>query len=101
MTIIGHLQVTRRRGEVSTRAGIAELKSKLSEYLRVVRRGGTVTVFDRDTPVARLVPIESPTPRLQIRPPVQAGRIQDVPLPPPLALPFDIVEILKEERGSR
>jgi prevent-host-death family protein len=86
---------------VSTKVRIAELKSRLSEYLRLVRRGGTVTVFDRDTPVARLVPVEGPTPRLQIRPPLQAGRIQDVPLPPPFALPVDIVEILEEERGSR
>ena len=42
------------------RVGIAELKSRLSEYLRVVRRGGAVTVFDRDTPVARLVPVDEP-----------------------------------------
>lgn len=27
---------------------IAELKAKLSEHLRAVRRGHTITVFDRD-----------------------------------------------------
>jgi prevent-host-death family protein len=83
------------------KAGIAELKSRLSEYLRVVRRGGTVTVLDRDTPIARLVPVDTPSQRLSVRAPTEPGRIQDVPLPPPLALPFDIVDILKEERGSR
>lgn len=35
---------------------IAELKAHLSEHLRSVRNGDTVTVLDRDTPVARLVP---------------------------------------------
>jgi prevent-host-death family protein len=89
-------------GRMATvRVGIAELKSRLSEYLRVVKRGGVVTVLDRETPVARLVPVERQAARLQVRPPALAGRIQDVPLPPPLALPFDIVDILKEERGSR
>jgi prevent-host-death family protein len=37
--------------------GIAELKSRLSEYLRRVRRGARITVLDRDTPVARLEPV--------------------------------------------
>ena len=36
--------------------GIAELKARLSEHLRVVRNGGTLTVLDRDTPLARIVP---------------------------------------------
>ena len=32
---------------------IAELKSRLSEYLRAVRNGETIAVFDRETPVAQ------------------------------------------------
>jgi prevent-host-death family protein len=39
-----------------TRTGIADLKNNLSRYLNVVRGGGEVVVFDRDTPVARIVP---------------------------------------------
>jgi prevent-host-death family protein len=39
---------------------IAELKARLSEYLRAVRRGETVSVLDRETPIARIVPIEEP-----------------------------------------
>jgi prevent-host-death family protein len=38
---------------------IADLKARLSERLREVRRGRTITVLDRDTPIARLVPYES------------------------------------------
>jgi len=38
--------------------GIAELKGKLSAYLRAVRKGGEVVIKDRETPIARLVPYE-------------------------------------------
>jgi prevent-host-death family protein len=38
-------------------AKIANLKNNLSRYLDHVRRGGSVTVLDRDRPVARLVPL--------------------------------------------
>jgi prevent-host-death family protein len=37
--------------------GVAELKSRLSEYLRAVRGGETISVLDRETPVAQIVPI--------------------------------------------
>ncbi|MGH8566634.1 MAG: type II toxin-antitoxin system Phd/YefM family antitoxin, partial [Gammaproteobacteria bacterium] len=36
---------------------IAELKARLSEYLRVVRRGETIAILDRETPVAQIVPV--------------------------------------------
>ena len=39
------------------KARIAELKNKLSRYLEHVRGGGTVLVFDRDQPVAQIVPL--------------------------------------------
>jgi prevent-host-death family protein len=38
-------------------ARIAELKNNLSRYVARVRAGETITVLDRDKPVARLVPI--------------------------------------------
>lgn len=38
------------------KAKIAQLKNGLSHYLAHVRRGGTVVVFDRDRPVAHIVP---------------------------------------------
>jgi prevent-host-death family protein len=78
---------------------IAELKARLSAYLRRVRAGETITVLDRDTPVARLAPLATETP-LTVRP--AHGRLQDLRLPPPLALERDVVEVLLEERqGER
>lgn len=82
---------------------IAELKSRLSEYLRKVRRGTTLTVLDRDTPIARLVPYESEGASLQVRtPPPDAPRLRRVVLPPPIRIRSDIVALLLEERqGER
>jgi antitoxin (DNA-binding transcriptional repressor) of toxin-antitoxin stability system len=40
------------------KAKIAELKNSLSMYLAHVKRGGTVLVFERDRPVACLVPVQ-------------------------------------------
>jgi len=39
-------------------ANVSELKAKLSAYLSEVRGGGTVTVYDRNTPIARIVPFQ-------------------------------------------
>ena len=47
---------------------IAELKARLSEYLRAVRRGETIAVLDRETPVAEIVPIRDRT-TLRVRKP--------------------------------
>ncbi len=36
---------------------IGEAKNNLSRYIQYVRRGGRVRIYDRDTPVADIVPI--------------------------------------------
>ena len=77
---------------------VAELKARLSAYLREARRGHSVTICDRDTPVARLVPVDITTP-LIVRPRSSAFRsLQSVPLPPPLRCEVDPVALLLEER---
>lgn len=42
---------------METRAGIRELKARLSAYLRRVKTGGTVLITERGTPVGRIVPV--------------------------------------------
>ena len=39
---------------------IAELKNRLSHYLRQVRRGESILVRDRDTVIARIEPVRGP-----------------------------------------
>ncbi len=82
---------------------VAELKSKLSEYLRKVRAGRTVTVLDRSTPIARIVPYEDQASALVVRSPLPgAPLLKDVQFPPPLRLRRDVVALLLEERqGER
>ena len=54
--------------------GIRELKSRLSEYLRLVRAGEMVTITDRGQPVGRIVPVAQPLEdRLEVL--AQAGLI--------------------------
>lgn len=77
---------------------IAELKARLSEYLRSVRRGETIAVLDRETLVAQIVPVRD-TPALRIRKPAPGTPPPNrVPLPKPLKLDIDVVQLLLEER---
>jgi antitoxin (DNA-binding transcriptional repressor) of toxin-antitoxin stability system len=39
------------------KAKIAELRNGLSRYLDHVRAGGTVLVYDRDKPIAEIIPL--------------------------------------------
>ena len=76
---------------------IADLKARLSEHLRSVRNGGTLTVLDRDTPIARIVPY-APQP-LEIRKAQQ--HVRDLKLPPKPARRTDSVAVLLEDRRRR
>lgn len=78
------------------KVGVAELKARLSQYLRVVRRGQSITVLDRDTPIAQIVPFSPSTP-LSVRP-QGSVKLHEVKLPAPLGLEDDIVDLLLEER---
>ncbi len=79
------------------RVGIAELKSRLSEHLRSVRKGRTLTVFDRDTPVARIVPYAAEP--VEVR--RATRRLRDVVPPPPPLMPTDSLAVLLDDRRRR
>ncbi len=82
------------------RVRIAELKSHLSEYLRAVRGGQSIAVLDRETPVAHIVPIKNPS-TLTIRKPAAGSPAPNrVPLPKPLKISLDVVDLLLEERQT-
>ncbi len=80
---------------------ISQLKAKLSEYLNAVRRGQTVTVLDRKTPIARLVPLTDESKGLRIdaasAPPRAIGSVKGVRTKQPV----DVLEILAESRRDR
>jgi len=68
-----------------------------SRDLRSVRNGRTLTVLDRDTTVARIVPYAAPP--LEIR--KAQRRVRDVKLPPKPAKRTDSVAVLLEDRRRR
>jgi prevent-host-death family protein len=81
-------------------ARVAELKAKLSEYLRSVRKGNEITVYDRNEPIARLVPY-TPAGPLVVRESVHKyATLRDIGLPRPLKLELDVVDALLEDRNS-
>ena len=85
---------------VMQRVGIAELKARLSEYLRAVRRGETIAILDRDTPVAQMSPYqERPTLRVRKRA-TSAPPLNKVHVPRSDATHVDVVQLLLEERQA-
>lgn len=79
---------------------IADLKARLSEHLRSVRNGGSLTVLDRNTPVARIVPYAPYAAQpLEIR--KAKRRVRDLKLPPKPAKRTDSTALLLEDRRRR
>jgi len=48
--------------DVMAEAGIRDLRDHLSRYLERVQAGEALTVTDRGRPIARLIPVDTPTP---------------------------------------
>jgi prevent-host-death family protein len=81
-----------------SKVGIADLKANLSRHLRKVRQGHTLTVLDRETPVAQIVPYDTKGP-LEVR---RATRKPlDLRIPPAPARPTDSLSVLLADRASR
>jgi prevent-host-death family protein len=83
--------------QVMSKVGIADLKAHLSQHLRRVRSGRTITVLDRNTPVAQIVPYDKEP--LEVR---RATRKPgDLRVPPPPAKKTDSLTVLLRDRASR
>ncbi len=93
------------------RATVSKLKNNLSAYLRKVRAGQSIVIYDRDIPIARLERIEAGggTQRLVslaargiTRPPVRplSGRRLEALLAKPLAAKARVVDALVADRAD-
>lgn len=91
------------------KARISELKNRLSYYLRFVRRGESVLVYDRDRPIARIDAVRESrseaadwTAELEqagvLRRPTASMAADWLARRPPVAP--DVVAVLLEERES-
>lgn len=85
---------------MNTDIRISELKAHLSENLRKVQKGATVTVYDRDTPIARIVPIEPEPYKLRIIAPT-ATREGLTPMPYDPRLPDPVALLLEDREKDR
>jgi prevent-host-death family protein len=89
------------------KATISQLKNRLSAYLKKVRAGAVVLIFDRDEPVARLERVDASgrvddrIRRLEkkgvLRRPSRALRLDSLP-PMPSPAKRSVVEALLEDR---
>lgn len=84
-----------------SRVRISELKAHLSEYLRKVQRGLSLTVLDRDTPIAVLSPplIGQPKRAPALR--KGRGRLDSLHAQPPLSTKTDSLAALLDDRSRR
>ena len=89
---------SRDHDEVMSRVGIADLKAHLSEHLRRVRAGRTITVVDRETPVAQIVPYDAERPLEVRRATRKPGELR---LPRRPAKATDSLAVLLQDRASR
>ena len=84
--------------------GIAELKAHLSEYVRAAQSGSEVIIKDRQTPVAKLVPIQQPPMigeiRRATRSVAEVQRMLDARPPEPPIPAETFQRILDEERAD-
>jgi prevent-host-death family protein len=84
--------------QVMNTVGIADLKAHLSQHLRTVRGGRTLTVVDRNTPVAQIIPYDAEA-ALEVR--RATRKPKDLRLPPPPSSPTDSLSVLLQDRASR
>lgn len=94
MTTYGH-HVTMRSVK------IAELKSQLSRHLRDVQKGESLIVLDRETPIARVIPIDAGDDVTITLPASGAPPVGKIKLPVPPRIAVDVVELLLADRSSR
>ena len=91
MTIYSHNVVMKQ-------VRIAELKARLSQYLRAVRGGESIAVLDRETPVAQLIPVRKGS-GLRVRKPAPGTPPPNrIPVPKRAKLNVDVAQLLLEER---
>lgn len=80
--------------------GVRALRDGLSRHLESVKAGHTVTVTERGTPIARLVPAGAPTALERL---IAEGRVTPAdrdksPLPTPLPSSGSVSDLVSDQR---
>ncbi len=81
---------------------IAEFKSQLSRHLGAVRKGAQLVIFDRDHPIAKVIPFQKqPEVKLTVQPAKIPGGLKSLKLPERPPFDIDVVKLLREDRDRR
>jgi prevent-host-death family protein len=85
---------------MTSEVNIAHLKAHLSQYLRSAQKGNEIVVKDRETPIARLVPMEQRPERLVTKLPTKSpSEIDKLPgIRPKKLKPGDLEKALRENK---
>jgi prevent-host-death family protein len=88
---------------MKSKVGIAELKAHLSEYIRAAQKGKEVIIKDRETEVAKIVPIRERKLAFRVIPASRPSKgIDDMAgFRPTGVTPEDIERIFAETRADR
>ena len=88
---------------MKSKVGIAELKAHLSEYVRAAQKGKEVIIKDRETEVAKMVPIRERMSVFQVIPASRPSKgIDDLAgFRPTGVTPEEIERIFAETRADR
>jgi prevent-host-death family protein len=88
---------------MKSKVGIAELKAHLSEYVRAAQKGKEVIIKDRETEVAKMVPIRERMPVFQVIPASRPSKGIDglAGFRPTGVTPEEIDRIFAETRADR
>ncbi len=83
-------------------ANIAKFKAELSKYLRYVREGEEVIVYDRNQPLAKVIPFKPKTLKLELEAPQgDVHFLLKLRCKPIQNIKVDSLSFLLEERGDR
>ena len=93
------------------RVSVTDLKNKLSEYLRLVKKGETVEIVERNVPIARIeglpksgsvrgIDVKDLERRGILKPPQEEWDPSFLKNRPPTPCSVDVVKILIEQRGG-
>lgn len=79
----------------------SEFKAKMAAHLRQVRKGHEVVIYDRETPVARVIPFRAKRkPTLIVEKAKKPGALKNLKFKGVKAK-IDIVKLLREDRDRR
>jgi prevent-host-death family protein len=84
------------KGEEKTTAQIAEFKAHLGQYLRQVKNGQAITLLDRNTPVACVLPHAQKPGKLSVQ--KASLKPEQFKLTAPFRKQVDVLHYLSEER---